>query len=61
MKRVALGLSIEFAAMCIAVMGFGQAITSSISGTVMDSSGGAVPGATPLHQHGKEQVSSGRG
>jgi len=45
MRRVALGLSIGFAAMCIAVMAFGQAITSSISGTVTDSSGAAVPGA----------------
>jgi len=33
-----------FAAMSIAVMAFGQ-VTSSISGTVTDSSGGAVPGA----------------
>jgi hypothetical protein len=31
--------------MCIAAMMFGQAITSSISGTVTDSSGAAVPGA----------------
>jgi hypothetical protein len=36
---------IGFAAMGIAVMAFGQAITSSISGTVTDSSGAAVPGA----------------
>jgi len=33
------------AAIGIAVMAFGQAITSSISGTVSDSSGAAVPGA----------------
>jgi len=46
MKRAAFGLTVGIAATLIAAMAFGQAITSSISGAVTDSSGAAVPGAT---------------
>jgi hypothetical protein len=44
--RAAVRLTIGFALLAVAPMAFGQAITSSISGTVTDSSGAAVPGAS---------------
>lgn len=49
MKSAIFRLGLALACLCLsggAVMAFGQAITSSISGTVTDSSGAAVPGAT---------------
>ena len=45
MTRPVFRFGIGFAAWCMAVLAFGQATTSSISGTVVDSSGAAVPGA----------------
>lgn len=45
MKATLIRLTILAAAMSFAVMMFGQAITSSITGTVTDSSGAVVPGA----------------
>lgn len=45
MKQAVLRLTFGFAAVCMALMAFGQAITSSISGTVTDSSGATVPSA----------------
>lgn len=56
MRHAAIRSSIGIAAMCIAVMTFGQAITSSISGTVTDSSGADVPGATVTISNSSEGV-----
>ncbi len=46
MRSAITRLAILFAALCVAASLFGQAVTSSITGTVADVSGAVIPGAT---------------